>query len=74
MKTKILTADAIKKFGSVKNLAAVLGITQEAVYQWKPYVPPNRIFELNHYFSEYTTKQRVALAEKAIAKREKAKK
>ena len=42
MKTK----DAIKAFGSPKELAAALGITREAIYQWGDTVPELRAYQI----------------------------
>jgi len=42
MKTK----DAIKHFGSPKNLAKALGISKQAVSQWGTYLPEGKAFKL----------------------------
>lgn len=42
MKTKA----AIKHFKSAKGLARALGITREAIYQWRENVPPLRAYQL----------------------------
>jgi DNA-binding transcriptional regulator YdaS (Cro superfamily) len=38
--------DAIKKAGSAKALAELLGITRAAVSQWGDRVPPARVWQL----------------------------
>ena len=40
------TEDAIKAFGSPKELAAALGITREAIYQWGDDVPELRAYQI----------------------------
>ena len=42
MKTK----DAIEQFGSVAALAAALGLTVQAVYQWGEDVPQLRAYQI----------------------------
>jgi tRNA U34 5-methylaminomethyl-2-thiouridine-forming methyltransferase MnmC len=37
---------AIDKAGSVLNLAVLLGITREAIYQWGEMVPQARVWQL----------------------------
>lgn len=38
--------DAIKQFGSVKEIANTLGISVQAVYKWADEVPPLRVYQL----------------------------
>lgn len=33
------TADAVKYFGGVTKIAAITGLSKQAVYQWPEYVP-----------------------------------
>ena len=40
------TSDAIALFGSVKNLAAALGLSVQAVYAWGDEVPPLRAYQI----------------------------
>jgi len=40
------TSYAIDLFGSIKNLAAALGITIHAIYQWGDEVPELRVYQL----------------------------
>ena len=42
MKTK----DALDAFGSVRELAAALGISVPAIYQWGEDVPPLRAYQI----------------------------
>ena len=42
MKTK----DAIKKLGSIRNLAKALDISVQAVYRWGEEVPPLRAYQI----------------------------
>ena len=46
------TKDAIEQFGSIKELAKALGITQPAIYQWGDKVPVllDGGVEICHYF------------------------
>ena len=46
IRAMLLTADAIKFFGSAAALASALGITRSAVSQWDEHVPKLREFEL----------------------------
>jgi len=39
-------ADAIEHFGGEVPLAKALGITPEAIYQWKERVPRGRAFQI----------------------------
>jgi hypothetical protein len=39
--------DAITMFGEVKHLAAVLGITQQAIYQWPSELPQSYVDRIN---------------------------
>jgi hypothetical protein len=41
------TQEAIQAFGSIKELAVALGITQPAIYQWGVDVPPLRAYQIN---------------------------
>lgn len=38
---------AIKVAGSIKNLADILGLSFQAVFQWKENVPELRVYQLN---------------------------
>ena len=38
--------DAIKQFGSVKEIAQMLGISVQAVYKWETEVPALRVYQL----------------------------
>lgn len=40
------TADAIKHFGGIPELAGALGITRHAIYQWGEDVPRSRQYEI----------------------------
>lgn len=47
------TSDALKEFGgSARELAAALGITREAVYQWGETVPPLRAYQIRELLAE----------------------
>lgn len=39
-------SDVIKHFGSVKDLAEKLGVTDVAVYKWEEIIPKGRAYEL----------------------------
>lgn len=43
---EIKTADAIKEFGDPLRLAAALGITRAAIYQWGETVPALRAYQI----------------------------
>jgi DNA invertase Pin-like site-specific DNA recombinase len=38
--------DAIKQFGSVREIAQLLSISVQAVYKWGEEVPPLRVYQL----------------------------
>lgn len=40
------TSEAIACFGSVRELAKALGLTEQAVYLWGEYPPPLRQYEI----------------------------
>lgn len=54
------TKDAIEQFGSIKELAKALGITQPAIYQWGDTVPPLRAYQISELIAERTTEQKAA--------------
>ena len=41
------TNDAIRAFGSTRQLAAALGLSVQAIYQWGEDVPPLRAYQIN---------------------------
>lgn len=46
----MLKSEAIKHFGSVRELAEVVGLTRQAVYMWPDEVPEQHKYKL-HYLS-----------------------
>jgi DNA-binding transcriptional regulator YdaS (Cro superfamily) len=54
------TKDAIEQFGSIKELAKALGITQPAIYQWGDKVPELRAYQIAEMISQRTTEQKAA--------------
>lgn len=40
------TSEAVVCFGSVRELAKALGVTEQAVYLWGEYPPPLRQYEI----------------------------
>lgn len=44
----MLTRDAVRHFGTLTALAAALGITRSAIYQWGRTVPELRQYQLEH--------------------------
>jgi hypothetical protein len=53
MKTK----DAIETFGSIKEIAAALGLTVQAIYAWGEDVPPLRAYQLREIIAQRATAQ-----------------
>lgn len=51
------TDDAIQAFGSIKELAAALGITQPAIYQWGDDVPPLRAYQISEIMASRAAEQ-----------------
>jgi DNA-binding transcriptional regulator YdaS (Cro superfamily) len=51
------TDDAIHAFGSIKELAAALGITQPAIYQWGDDVPPLRAYQISEIMASRAAEQ-----------------
>ena len=47
--------EAISRFGSIKALADVLGITREAIYQWGDVVPALRAYEIRDLLAKRQT-------------------
>lgn len=56
MKTKY----AIEQFGSIKELALALGITQPAIYQWGDDVPELRAYQIAELLAQRATEQKAA--------------
>lgn len=48
---------AIAIFGSVRALADALGITEQAVNQWKEGVPPLRVYQIRELVRARKTKK-----------------
>jgi DNA-binding transcriptional regulator YdaS (Cro superfamily) len=48
---------AIAIFGSVRALADALGITEQAVNQWKDEIPPLRAYQIRDLVSARKTKK-----------------
>ena len=46
------TSEAIALFGSVRNLAAALGLTVQAIYAWGEQVPPLRTYQIKELQQE----------------------
>lgn len=40
------TEEAIVEFGSVRKLAAALGLSVQAIYAWGENVPPLRVYQI----------------------------
>ena len=40
------TEDAVKQFGSVRQLANAIGVTEQAVYKWGENVPELRRYQI----------------------------
>lgn len=59
------TEDAIKAFGSPKELAAALGITREAIYQWGDDVPELRAYQIRELLAKRQAAESSDLAEQA---------
>lgn len=53
-------ATAIEKAGGVKQLADILGISQQAVYKWKEAIPPISLYRLKELKPAWFRKPRVA--------------
>jgi DNA-binding transcriptional regulator YdaS (Cro superfamily) len=51
------TNDAIQAFGSIKELAAALAITQPAIYQWGDDVPALRAYQITEILAARTVAQ-----------------
>lgn len=49
--------DAIKNFGSVAQLAAALGISVQAVYQWGDVVPPLRAYQIKELIGNKNSRE-----------------
>ena len=45
-RSNMKTKDAVKKAGSVTQLAELLGLSIQAVYKWDDYVPTKRAAQL----------------------------
>ena len=41
-------SDAVEHFGGVKKLAALLGVTRQAIYKWPDVVPDLYQYKLHH--------------------------
>jgi transcriptional repressor of cell division inhibition gene dicB len=44
--TRMKTTEAIRAFGSIKELAAELGLSVQAIYQWGDDVPALRAYQI----------------------------
>lgn len=61
---------AINEFGSVSALAAALGISVQAVYQWGSEVPPLRVYQIRDLVSAKDCAASVAVDADKSAKTE----
>lgn len=51
-------SEALAKFdGSVRVMAAVLGITEQAIHQWGDNVPELRVFQIETLAKEYAERR-----------------
>ena len=48
--------EAIKEFGSINEIAAILDISVQAVYRWRDEVPPLRVYQLRDKIAEKHSK------------------
>lgn len=54
------TTEAIRAFGSIKELAAELGLSVQAIYQWGDDVPALRAYQIAELIAQRTTDQKAA--------------
>lgn len=52
------TDKAIQLAGSIRELAAVLGLTTQAIYAWGPTVPKLRMYELRELRPQWFSPKR----------------
>lgn len=60
------TDDAIKAFGTPKELAAALGITREAIYQWGDTVPELRAYQIRELLAARESAESTPAAQAAV--------
>jgi len=49
------TSEAVRRAGSIRKLADLLGLSTQAVYRWGKEVPPLRMYQLREIFDEKRT-------------------
>lgn len=54
------TEDAISYFGSVRKLAAALGLSVQAIYAWGDDVPPLRVYQIRELLEKQTQEKAAA--------------
>ena len=54
------TNEAITAFGSIKDLAAALGLSVQAIYQWGDTVPQLRAYQIRELLAARTTEPKAA--------------
>ena len=57
---RMKTKDAIEQFGSVAALAAALGLSVQAVYQWGEDVPQLRAYQIRDLLAARQADQKAA--------------
>ena len=57
---RMKTNEAITAFGSIKDLAAALGLSVQAIYQWGDTVPQLRAYQIRELLAARSTESKAA--------------